>query len=57
MKTYKGYLLPDLDDTFDRIAAEQLRACMDMYETAPLETLGLLENIACLQQAAKTEVR
>jgi hypothetical protein len=46
-----AYAVPELDESFDKLAAMALRIAMDSYETAPDDIKGLLENIALWQQA------
>jgi len=49
------YLVPVLDETFDRAAAEQLRTCLELYELAPDVIKGLLENVAIVQRARRPD--
>lgn len=43
------YEKPILDDSFDRIAAMQMRAWMQHYDKAPSIVKSILENIAICQ--------
>jgi hypothetical protein len=45
-----GYLIPNQDETFDRLAALLTRSMLERYSEAPELIRGYLENIAVWQQ-------
>ena len=49
-----GFMIPEMDDTFDNYAIKVLRDCMARHHRLPAEIKSLLENIAIYQQADRS---
>lgn len=47
------YLIPVLDESFDRLAAQEMRRWLELYEIAPDVIKSALENVAIAQDLGK----
>ena len=49
-KSDDGYLIPNLDESFDRCAAAVMRKLVEHYEFCPRDMRSIVENIALRQE-------